>query len=138
MARDFDVVSPRGRLFRGALSLWAVLIYVFLFAPIVLLVVFSFNANQYGTFPITGWTTKWYGQVFHDYQIRDALQTTIRIALEVTVLSTIVGTAAAFPLVRSRLRFRRSASTACPTGTEASIRTRRSRPCSTTSRGRTR
>lgn len=106
MARDFDVVSPRGRLFRGALSLWAVLIYVFLFAPIVLLVVFSFNANQYGTFPITGWTTKWYGQVFHDYQIRDALQTTIRIALEVTVLSTIVGTAAAFPLVRSRLRFR--------------------------------
>src|SRR5258705_3686840 len=106
MARDFDVVSPRGRLFRGALSLWAVSIYVFLFAPIVLLVVFSFNANQYGTFPITGWTTKWYGQVFHDYQIRDALQTTIRIALEVTVLSTIVGTAAAFPLVRSRLRFR--------------------------------
>jgi spermidine/putrescine transport system permease protein len=83
MARDFDVVSPRGRLFRGALSLWAALIYVFLFAPIVLLVVFSFNANQYGTFPITGWTTKWYGQVFHDYQIRDALQTTIRIALEV-------------------------------------------------------
>ena len=49
------------------------LIYVFLFAPIVLLVVFSFNANQYGTFPITGWTTKWYGQVFDDYQIRDAL-----------------------------------------------------------------
>ena len=106
MARDLDVVSPRGRLTRGALSMWAVLIYVFLFAPIVLLVVFSFNANRYGTFPITGWTTKWYGQVFHDYQIRDALQTTIRIALEVTVLSTIVGTAAAFPLVRSRLRFR--------------------------------
>ena len=106
MARDFDVVSQRGRLFRGALSVWAVLIYAFLFAPIVLLVVFSFNANRYGTFPITGWTTKWYGDVFHNYQIRDALQTTIRIALEVTLLSTIVGTAAAFPLVRSRLRFR--------------------------------
>src|SRR5437867_10116296 len=106
MARDLDVVSRRGRLTRGALSLWAVLVYVFLFAPIVLLVVFSFNANRYGTFPITGWTTKWYGQVFHDYQIRDALTTTIRIALEVTAVSTIVGTAAAFPLVRSRLPFR--------------------------------
>ena len=119
MARDLDVVSSRGRLTRGALSVWAVLVYVFLFAPIVLLVVFSFNANRYGTFPITGWTTKWYGQVFHDYQIRDALTTTIRIArrarrastsrriaLEVTALSTIVGTAAAFPLVRSRLPFR--------------------------------
>src|SRR5439155_3685367 len=81
-------------------------VYVFLFAPIVLLVIFSFKANRYGTFPITGWTTKWYAQVFSDYQIRDALQTTIRIALEVTALSTIVGTAAAFPLVRSRLPFR--------------------------------
>ena len=106
MARDLDIVSPRGRLTRAALAGWAVLIYVFLFAPIVLLVVFSFNANKYGTFPITGWTSKWYGQVFHDYQIRDALTTTIRIALEVTVVSTIVGTAAAFPLVRSRLPFR--------------------------------
>jgi len=106
MARDLDVVSSRGRLTRGALSVWAVLVYVFLFAPIVLLVVFSFNANRYGTFPITGWTTKWYAQVFNDYQIRDALQTTLRIALEVTALSTIVGTAAAFPLVRSRLPFR--------------------------------
>ncbi len=106
MARDLDVVSPRGRLTRGALGLWAILIYVFLFAPIVLLVVFSFNANKYGTFPITGWTGKWYGQVFNDYQIRDALTTTIQIALEVTVISTVVGTAAAFPLVRSRLPFR--------------------------------
>jgi ABC-type spermidine/putrescine transport system permease subunit II len=106
MARDLDVVSPRGRLTRATLAAWAVLIYVFLFAPILLLVVFSFNANRYGTFPFTGWTGKWYSQVFHDYQIRDALTTTLRIALEVTAVSTIVGTAAAFPLVRSRLPFR--------------------------------
>src|SRR2546423_8834494 len=106
MARDLDIVSPRGRLTRAALAGGAVLIYVFLFAPIVLLVVFSFNSNKYGTFPITWWTSKWYGQAFHDYQIRDALTTTIRIALEVTVVSTIVATAAAFPLVRSRLPFR--------------------------------
>src|SRR5256886_10772980 len=106
MAGNLDVVSPRGRLTRGAVSVWALLVFVFLFAPIVLLVVFSFNANRYGTFPITGWTGKWYGQVFNDYQIRDALTTTIRIALEVTAVSTIVGTAAAFPLVRSRLPFR--------------------------------
>src|SRR6266545_1033731 len=81
-------------------------VYVFLFAPIVLLVLFSFNANRYGTFPFTGWTMHWYGQVFGDYQIRDALTTTLKIAAEVTVVSTVVGTAAAFPLVRSRLPFR--------------------------------
>ena len=106
MPRDVEVVSPRAGLARGLLGGWAVLVYVFLFAPVVLLVAFSFNANQYGTFPFTGWTTKWYGQVFGDYQIRDALTTTLKVSAEVTLISTVVGTAAAFPLVRSRLPFR--------------------------------
>src|SRR6059036_1322148 len=106
MPRDAEIVSRRAGLVRAALGAWAVLIYVFLFAPIVLLVAFAFNANKYGTFPFTGWTTHWYGQVFGDYQIRDALTTTLEVAAQVTVVSTIVGTAAAFPLVRSRLPFR--------------------------------
>jgi ABC-type spermidine/putrescine transport system permease subunit II len=101
-----DIVAPRGRLVRGALTGWAVFIYIFLFAPIVLLVLFSFNANQYGTLPVTGWTTSWYHQALTDPQIQDALSTTLKIALEVTLLSTFVGTAAAFPLVRSQLPFR--------------------------------
>jgi spermidine/putrescine transport system permease protein len=106
MARDVEVVSPRAGLARGLYGAWAVFIYVFLFAPIALLVAFSFNANKYGTFPFTGWTTSWYSQVFSDYQIRDALTTTIKVALAVTLISTVVGTAAAFPLVRSRLPLR--------------------------------
>jgi spermidine/putrescine transport system permease protein len=104
--REFEVVSPHARLVRGVLGSWAVLVYIFLFAPIVMLVLFAFNANRYGTFPFTGWTTKWFGQVFDDYQIKDALTTTLQVAAEVTVISTVVGTAAAFPLVRSRLPFR--------------------------------
>jgi spermidine/putrescine transport system permease protein len=106
MPRDVEVVSPRAGLARAAFGTWAVLVYVFLFAPVALLVAFSFNANRYGTFPFTGWTTKWYGDVFSNYQIKDALTTTLKIAAEVTAISTVVGTAAAFPLVRSRLPFR--------------------------------
>ena len=106
MAREAEIVSPRAGLTRALLGGWALLVYLFLFAPIGLLVAFSFNANRYGTFPFTGWTTHWYGQVFGDYQIRDALTTTLEVAAQVTVVSTIVGTAAAFPLVRSRLPFR--------------------------------
>jgi spermidine/putrescine transport system permease protein len=106
MAGDIAVLSTRARVTRTLLGGYAVLIYVFLFAPIVLLVLFSFNANRYGTFPITGWTLTWYRQAFSDYQVHDAVSTTLKVALQVTVLSTIVGTAAAFPLVRSRLRFR--------------------------------
>src|ERR671936_3173619 len=103
MPRDAEIVSPRAGLVRAGLAAWAVLVYVFLFAPIVLLVAFAFNANRYGTFPFTGWTTQWYGQVFGDYQIRDALTTTLKVAAEVTAISTVVGTAAAFPLVRFRV-----------------------------------
>ena len=66
---------------------------------------FSFNANELGTFPITGWTTKWYSQVFGDYEIQDALRTTLKVGAQVTLVSVVVGTAAAFPLVRSRLPF---------------------------------
>jgi spermidine/putrescine transport system permease protein len=104
--RELEVVSPHARLARFLFGAWGLFIYVFLFAPIVLLVLFSFNANKYGTFPFTGWTTSWYGQVFGDYQIKDALETSIRVAIEVTLIATIVGTAAAFPLTRARLPFR--------------------------------
>ncbi len=106
MARDVAVLSTRGRVARSLLSVYGVGIYVFLFFPIVLLVLFSFNANRYGAFPITGWTFSWYRQMWGDYQIRGALSTTLKVAAQVTAISTFVGTAAAFPLVRSRLRFR--------------------------------
>jgi ABC-type spermidine/putrescine transport system permease subunit II len=107
MARDRDpgVLTTRGRITRGGLVGYAGLVYVFLFAPIVLLVLFSFNANQVGTFPITGWTTQWYSQVFSDPDIQDALRKTLEVGGEVTLISVVVGTAAAFPLVRSNLKF---------------------------------
>ena len=106
MAADVEVLSLRGRLARLGLGAYGALIYVFLFGPIALLVLFSFNANRYGTFPVTAWTLKWYREAFGDYQIRDALTTTLKVAGEVTAVSVLVGTTAAFPLVRSRLRWR--------------------------------
>lgn len=106
MARDVGVLSTRGRVARACLSVYGVAIYLFLFFPIVLLVLFSFNANRYGAFPITGWTFNWYREMWGDFEIRDALTTTLKVASQVTAISTVVGTAAAFPLVRSRLPFR--------------------------------
>jgi ABC-type spermidine/putrescine transport system permease subunit II len=105
-AENADVVARHRRVVRAGLGAWAVLIYAFLFVPIALLMLFSFNANRYGTFPITGWTLHWYEEALSNYQIQDAVQTSLQVALEVTVISTVVGTAAAFPLVRSRLPFR--------------------------------
>jgi ABC-type spermidine/putrescine transport system permease subunit II len=101
-----EIVARRAKLVRGALTGWGALMYVFLFAPVLLLILLSFNDNRYGSFPITGFTTKWYSSVLQSPDLQTAIKTSLLIAAEVTAISTVVGTAAAFPLVRSRLRFR--------------------------------
>jgi len=101
-----DVVSPRATLVRRGLALYGGAVYAFVFAPILLLVLFSFNANPSGSFPITGLTTKWYGDMFNDYELQDAFWTSLDVAVQVTLISLTVGIAAAFPLARARIRFR--------------------------------
>ncbi len=101
-----EIVARRGRLVRRMLAGWACLIYFFLFSPIVLLILLSFNKNRYGTFPITGWTLHWFSSIASSPDLQSAIKNSLRVAFEVTVISTVVGTAAAFSLVRSRLRFR--------------------------------
>lgn len=70
------------------------IVFLFLYAPIIVLIVFSFNKSksrgQWG-----GFTFDWYIDLFKDRQIREALYFTIIIAVISTVVSTIVGTIAA-------------------------------------------
>lgn len=106
IAQRSEVVGRRGRIARMLFRVYGIVIYFFLFAPIALVIVFSFNASRTGTFPVTGWTFKWYHDVFANYDIQSAFWTSIKIALQATAISTVVGTAAAFPLVRSRVPFR--------------------------------
>jgi spermidine/putrescine transport system permease protein len=100
------VVSSRARAVRRGLTLYAGAIYLFVFAPIAFLVLFSFNANPSGSFPITGLTTRWYGEMLDDFELRDAFWTSLEVALQVTVVSVLTGAAAAFPLTRARMRFK--------------------------------
>lgn len=109
MAGEIDgveIVARRGRLVRRALTGWGVLMYVFLFTPVLLLVLLSFNSNRYGSFPIQGFTTQWYSSVLQSPDLQTAIKTSLMIAAEVTAIAAVVGTAAAFPLVRSHLRFK--------------------------------
>ena len=101
-----EIVSRHGRLARRALAGWAWVIYIFLFSPIVLLILLSFNKNRYGTFPITGWTFHWFTSIANSPDLQTAIKTSLKVAFEVTLIATVVGTAAAFSLVRSKLRFR--------------------------------
>jgi spermidine/putrescine transport system permease protein len=101
-----EIASKHARWSRRALAGWACVIYFFLFSPIVLLILLSFNKNRYGTFPITGWTLHWFTSIASSPDLQSAIKTSLRVALEVTLVATVVGTAAAFPLVRSVRRFR--------------------------------
>ncbi|HHW12953.1 MAG TPA: ABC transporter permease [Firmicutes bacterium] len=73
---------------------YAALIYLFLYAPILILLVFSFNASKArGNW--TGFTLKWYLELFQDRQIMKALYHTIIIAVLSSTIATVIGTAAA-------------------------------------------
>ena len=70
------------------------LVFFFLYAPILILVVFSFNESK-SRANWTGFTLDWYSQLFRDRQILDALYNTITIGVLSAVIATIIGTAAA-------------------------------------------
>lgn len=106
MADDLRAVNPRARLFRIILSVYGVGIYIFLFAPIAVLVLLSFNSSNVVGFPMAGFTTNWYAMLPKDTIILDALSRTLLVAFWVTVLSTLIGTMAAFPLVRANIKNR--------------------------------
>ena len=87
------------------LGLNAVLVYGFLYAPIALLVVFSFNDNR----NVAIWTEpsfRWYGQIFQDAAVMNALRNSLLVALVSTIVSTIIGTMLAISLERFRYRGR--------------------------------
>jgi spermidine/putrescine transport system permease protein len=92
------------------LKLHAVLVFAFLFAPIVVLVVFSFNRTRSGT-RWTGFTTRWYGELFRNAEVLQAFRNTLKVAIAATVLATIIGTLAAFALTRFTFRGRSAYST---------------------------
>lgn len=86
---------------------YVLLILLFLYAPILLLVVYSFNASK--TMGIwTGFSLKWYADLFHDPEIMMALRNTLLIALFATIISTVIGTAAAIGIHNLKSRGLRS------------------------------
>jgi putrescine transport system permease protein len=75
--------------------------YAFLYLPIVLLVVYSFNASRLVTV-WGGFSTKWYGELLNDQKILDAAWLSLKVAVLNATISTFLGTLAAVVLVRFR------------------------------------
>lgn len=95
------------------IAAWAVtgVILVFLFAPVVLVVLFSFNSGTSTGPPLDGLSLRWYEQLFSDQQFLDALQNSGIVAAGTVAFGLIAGTAAAFGLSRRRGRLSSAAGT---------------------------
>lgn len=72
-------------------KIYTFLILLFLYAPIAVLIVYSFNEARTGSV-WTGFTLKWYKELFNDAQIMRALYYTLTVAFISAIVSTIVGT----------------------------------------------
>jgi len=75
-------------------KIYTFLIFLFLYAPIIVLIVFSFNESK-SRAHWTGFTFKWYVEMFKDQQIMTSLYNTVTIALIASIFATVLGTAAA-------------------------------------------
>lgn len=83
------------------------IIFAFLFAPIVVLLIFSFNeAKSLSVF--SSFSFKWYTELFNDRDTLESLKNTVVLALAATAVSTVMGTAAAFGICRVRRNWYKS------------------------------
>jgi spermidine/putrescine transport system permease protein len=85
------------------LSAYALLVYGFLFLPIVVLIIFSFNDSE-DNFAWTGFTLGWYPVLFANEDMLEALVNTLRVALVAVVVATVLGTLLGLGLARLRSR----------------------------------
>jgi spermidine/putrescine transport system permease protein len=82
---------------------FAVLTYAFLFAPIVILIIFSFNVSR-RNFVWLGFTTDWYPKLFANQDLLDALGVTMQVAIIAVIGSTILGSLLGLGLARLHFR----------------------------------
>ena len=90
-----------GRIFNG-------LVYVILYAPLVVMAIFSFNASS-STTQFSGFSLRWYANLLEDYAIRSALENTLLISISAALVATVLGVIAAYGIYRMKSKFLKNA-----------------------------
>ncbi len=85
------------------LGTFSFFVYVFLYAPILLLAAFSFNRGRL-TAAWEGFTLQWYAKLLHNEQVLTAVRNSLIVGTAATLLATVLGTTAALAFHRHRFR----------------------------------
>lgn len=84
------------------LAAFVVVFFIFMLAPILIVVLISFTSAGFVSFPIPGWSLKWFAHIFEYQPFIDAMIVSIEIAVCATILSCVIGVPACLYLARSR------------------------------------
>jgi spermidine/putrescine transport system permease protein len=87
-----------------SLSAYAFAYLAFLYVPVLVLPVFSFNNSEFIAFPLSGFTTRWYAGLAADTAKQHALGNSLKVGLVTSLLSTLLGLTAAKAVTHYRLR----------------------------------
>ena len=72
------------------IAIWTITVLLFLYIPMMAVVLASFSKPRYFRFPITGWTTEWYAKTLESLSVRDLLWTSLSVAALVTLFSVVL------------------------------------------------
>lgn len=100
------MAARQGRWARPLIVAWTAAVCVFLYLPVAAGALASLTQSRYFTFPIARWSTSWWGKTFDSIQIRELIQTSITIALAVTVVSVVLAFFGALAFARYQWRGR--------------------------------
>lgn len=92
---------------KTASKIYAALVFLFLYAPIIVLIIFSFNSSS-STSVFSGFSLRWYESLFQDKATLRAFYNTIILAVTLSVIATVLGTAAAVGINKYKKGFMRS------------------------------
>ncbi|MEL6104078.1 MAG: ABC transporter permease subunit, partial [Pseudomonadota bacterium] len=79
------------------MRIYSLAVYIFLYAPIVIIALFSFNAGRHAS-SFEGFSVQWYGRALNNPFVMDALETSLIVAFTTATLASILGTLAAVGL----------------------------------------
>ncbi|MCR9220528.1 MAG: ABC transporter permease [Alphaproteobacteria bacterium] len=82
------------------IRLGTVLVYLFMFAPVAVVILLAFNASQFGAFPMEGLSLRWFAALWENDAIVRAFETSLLLGLLTAVISTTLGVLASLAMVR--------------------------------------